>query len=1106
MNYKSFKQLFFILCLISFSMVSQSKLEIEKMTKEYDLIKLENLSNKFAIDFETQKNKALIMAAQKGWKLKYKDLKGAQHELVGVTKEGTPLYYKTYNVDAAISTRANFLHNGGGLGLNLEGQGMTIHVWDFGLPRLTHQEYDGIGGEDRVSIGDGTAGLGDHAGHVMGTIISSGFDPAAKGMAPQAKGVAFRYQQDAAKAADAAADGMLISNHSYGLVVRDDNDEPSLPAYYFGSYINSSRDWDAIMYNAPYYLMVTSAGNNGADNSANLEPLEGNAPYDKLTGIATSKNNLVIANGTDAEINEDGSLNSVNRSASSSEGPTDDLRIKPDLMGNGVLVYSTLTTADDDYASYSGTSMASPNVAGSLLLLQQYYNETYGNFMRAATLKGLALHTADDVDIVGPDANTGWGLMNTKVAAETITANGFESWISEEVLKNGDTFSIKVKSDGLSPLLASISWTDKPGVSIQDNITIEPNDPTPALINDLDIKVTRETDEFKPWRLTGVDSNEKGDNLVDPYERVDIMNPSAGEYTITVTHKGTLEEDQRFSLIVTGISGEFTFVADSSEKTFCSDTDAVFNFEYIPAVEGTTQFTATGAHEAMTMSFSENSLSAAGNFDITFGNLINVPAGTYEIEITGDNGSETQIRKVRFEVYHSSFDRNPSELEFPANGQKALAAKVSLLWKENLNAENYSVELSDSPSFNNILFTEEVTTLTIDIEDLQLNSVYYWRVKPKNSCADGAYSPVFSFQTGVIDCENTFTATDLSEAIIDPLVANASAIATINVSEELTVNNIIFTTDISHTSVKELTITIQDPNGNNVVVLSNSNPCLAGIADISNATFSDDGETLFCGFSAPAIRGTIKPENNMSIPFIGQNALGEWKIIVEDNAELNGGQINAASITICASAENTSIPTFTSTSVSLGGSADYVLTPANMSASTASETEEQQVFVLVALAKKGVLKKEGVALTAGDTFTQADITAGKISFTKSEIGSFTDLFIVDVTNDAKGWLPNQTISIQEGVLKVNEFSLNEISLWPNPVKGILNIKINNVNNEDVKISLFDLQGRQISTSTNKVTNTTFTKEIETRNISSGVYLLSIAQGNKKATKKIIISK
>jgi subtilisin-like proprotein convertase family protein len=456
-------------------------------------------------------------------------------------------------------------------------------------------------------------------------------------------------------------------------------------------------------------------------------------------------------------------------------------------------------------------------------------------------------------------------------------------------------------------------------------------------------------------------------------------------------------------------------------------------------------------------------------------------------------------------VYHPSFDANPSELEFPVDGQKALSTKVSLLWKKNLNAESYIVELSDSPSFNNILFTDNLEVLTTDVDILQTNAVYYWRVKPKNRCGDGEYSSTFSFQTGVTDCENTYTATDFSTATIDPLLANVTATVPINISENLTVNKVILTTDISHTSVNELTISIEAPvvNGGKVTLLSNA--CNPDVPNISNTTFDDDGGTLFCGFGDPAISGTIMPVNNMSQPFLGKSALGEWIIRVEDNAELNGGQINAVSITICSSVENTSIPTFSSSSLVLDGNSDYIVTVTNMNASTASETEEQQVYTLVELAKKGVLKKDGSALIAGDTFTQADITSGKITFTNSETGSFTDQFKVDVTNDAKGWLPNQTITIQEGVLKINEFSLNEVSLWPNPTKGVLNVKIINVKNEDVKISLFDLQGRKITTSINKVTNTTFTKEIETKNISSGVYLLSIEQGNKKATKKVIIS-
>ena len=314
-------------------MLAQNKQDKEKITKDYDLTKLDKLKEKYSKEFYKQKNKALLLAAQKGWKLKYTDSKGSQHELIGVTKEGKPLYYKTYNIDAAISTRANFLHNNGGLGLNIEGQGMTAYVWDFGVPRETHQEYDGDGGENRLSIGDGTTELGDHAAHVMGTIISSGFDSAAKGMAPKANGIAYSYANAAAEATSAAVDGMLISNHSYGYVVRGDDGEPSLPAYYFGAYINDSRDWDNIMFNAPYYLMVVAAGNDGNDNGANVDPLGGSALYDKLTGQSTAKNGLVVANGQDAIINADGTFNSVLINTSSSEGPTDDLRVKPDIMG-----------------------------------------------------------------------------------------------------------------------------------------------------------------------------------------------------------------------------------------------------------------------------------------------------------------------------------------------------------------------------------------------------------------------------------------------------------------------------------------------------------------------------------------------------------------------------------------------------------------------------------------------------------------------------------------------------------------------------------------------------------------------------------------------------
>ena len=130
--------------------------------------------------------------------------------------DGQPIYYTTFNVAAAESTRADHLHTGGSLGLNVDGQNMIAHVWDGGLARSSHQEYDGAGGTNRFTVGDNSGTLNFHAAHVTGTIIASGVVPAAKGMAPQARAIGYDWNSDTSEAAVAAANGMLISNHSYG--------------------------------------------------------------------------------------------------------------------------------------------------------------------------------------------------------------------------------------------------------------------------------------------------------------------------------------------------------------------------------------------------------------------------------------------------------------------------------------------------------------------------------------------------------------------------------------------------------------------------------------------------------------------------------------------------------------------------------------------------------------------------------------------------------------------------------------------------------------------------------------------------------------------------
>lgn len=534
-----------------FGQTTEEKMEI---IKDYDQQELSKLEQELKKKSDDAKERAHQFATVNGWPLTLTTAKGSFAELQGVDENNNPIYYITSNVDAAESTRTNHLNSGGSLGLNLNGDNLTAYVWDGGIARASHQEYDGPGGSNRFSVGDGSGTLNFHAAHVTGTIMASGVQANAKGMAPQSNVVGNDWNSDLSEATNAAAAGMLVSNHSYGYRVRDNGGNVLLPTYYFGGYINDSRDWDQIMYNAPNYLMVVAAGNDGNDNTANSNPVGGNSSFDKLTGHSTSKNNLVVANAQDANIDASGNLISVVINSSSSEGPTDDLRVKPDITGNGSGVYSTFEDSNSAYESLTGTSMASPNVTGSLLLLQEHYNNVNGTYMRAATLKGLVLHTADDAGSNGPDAVFGWGLMNAKRAAETITNDGNGAIIDELTLSPGQVYTITVDADGVNDLMASISWTDLPGTANTGTVNLS----TPALVNDLDIRISKGGTTYTPWKLTGPASNTKGDNNVDPYERVDVANAS-GTYTITVRHKGSLSGgSQNYTLIVTGITSTTT--------------------------------------------------------------------------------------------------------------------------------------------------------------------------------------------------------------------------------------------------------------------------------------------------------------------------------------------------------------------------------------------------------------------------------------------------------------------------------------------------------------------------------------------------------------------
>ena len=197
-----------------------------------------------------------------------------------------PLYRITHNLNGAQTIGTNRVWTGGNSGLQLDGQGMTLGIWDSKAVRTGHQAFGG-----RVSVIDGTTSNSNHATHVGGTMIGSGTGQStAKGMAPSAGLRSFDWNDDVTEMATEGAAGLLVSNHSYGLITGwawgDFGDFGSDEWYWygapgdtidynFGRYSEESADWDQVAFNAPNYLIVKAAG-----NSRGYGPAPGTTHYE----------------------------------------------------------------------------------------------------------------------------------------------------------------------------------------------------------------------------------------------------------------------------------------------------------------------------------------------------------------------------------------------------------------------------------------------------------------------------------------------------------------------------------------------------------------------------------------------------------------------------------------------------------------------------------------------------------------------------------------------------------------------------------------------------------------------------------------------------------
>lgn len=675
--------------------------------------------------------------------------------LMGFSKSGAPIYYQTYNLDAANSIRTSQLWSGGLSELNLNGEGITLNIWDGGSIRATHQEFEG-----RTTQMDGTPIMNGHATHVAGTMVAAGMVPTARGMAPSANLHVYDFSNDEEEMIGAAANGALLSNHSYGRSTGwgfhtnqwwwyGDTRISTSKDYNFGFYSEETRIRDEITYLAPYYLQVHAAGNDRLDIGAapgeehnvfdhdlgiwikSTDPRErdgGEEGLDCISTLVLGKNVLTI--GSVADVIDYTGPESVILSEFSSTGPADDGRIKPDIVANGQGLLSTWVDSNTSYAGLTGTSMAAPSVTGSLGLLQQLNKRITGSYLRAATIKALVIHTAREAGPhPGPDYQYGWGLADIEAAAKIIPEKGNNTLIEERNLVQNmvPTYSKTVYSTGQQPLIVTLAWSDVPGIPLESAL----NDRTPLLVNDLDVRLTRISDGqvFYPWKLdpdNPASPATLGDNLVDNLEKIYIIAPEPGQYQVVVSHKGILVDPvnatnkrQPFSLVVSGIAERAIDIAVNNAFVLGSGCDLGVNTPAKIIIENKGQQNATNIPVSFVVRNSEGETLDEGSVVIP---ELNAGIGTeIEVEINLSQG-------LQFEFEAS--------VNYPGDQLPANNAFIREIISENWAVSDESYHTS----FEGILYPEAIGWSTINNNDDEAGWGLRIATAPSQWASDGSNS------------------------------------------------------------------------------------------------------------------------------------------------------------------------------------------------------------------------------------------------------------------------------------------------------------------------------------------------------------------------------
>lgn len=708
--------------------------------------------------------------------------------------------------------------------LGLYGAGQVVAVTDTGLDtgNLTtlHQDFlgapTGCTGTNRVvatfalgrppsnwsdSCGTSSGGHGTHvAGSVLGNGCRSnseglpiGYKNSYAGLAPQAS-LVFQSVMDSAcglgglptdlntlySQADTA--GAHIHTNSWGAAVS-------------GQYTTNSQNTDLYVWEHKDYVILFAAGNEGTDGTSS----DGYINPDSMSAPGTAKNCITVGASENyrltggynpggacstwggcwpsdyptSPINSDRlSDNAAGMVAFSSRGPTDDGRIKPDVVAPGSNILSTKSQATNvsggwgagpnQYYQYNGgTSMATPLTAGGVALVREFYTDIENVTPSAALVKATVINSAVDLypgqydspleqNPRLPNNAQGWGRVN--IANATDGTHLYEDISDTNGLATGGNHTYTYNNCSAGVFKVTLVWSDYRGSTLVSK----------QLVNDLDLTVTAPDGSTtyygnvfsNGWAAVGGSADR-----VNNVESVYINAPATGTWTVKVSGYNVPQGEsgkQGYALVVDMPNNvcdpDFTLEVTPANLDICQGETATYNVALGSIAHFNSPVSLSASGNPGSVVFSPNPATPPdnGSTNSTL-SLSGAAAGTYAFDVIGTSGALTHQQTVNLRIQTGT--PGTADLLSPASGSVNVPRDVTFNWEPADGADTYILQIATSPDFTQNLQEFADLTTTSHVATLVADTVYYWRVRADNPCGAGPFYSSATFRTSTILCE-----------------------------------------------------------------------------------------------------------------------------------------------------------------------------------------------------------------------------------------------------------------------------------------------------------------------------------------------------------------